>query len=482
MLLLKSESSLLGDIGYKPAPHQINRHILLRHNDKLTSNIIFSDSVIQPPDHSTATMNAAAQGAAALDANDYPSAITHYTTAISSNPQAVDYYIKRSMAYARMNPFDYDSALRDAEIAVVLATKRGKRELIAESQLRRGIALNGLQRWGDAQLCFSWSSKFNPEDKVLKIWKTKVDAKMKGLEAGDEKGKAVVKEVPEIELPTAAKDVKSATNGAAITPTPSPQGGAEKKSEEEASFVASKTRYDWYQTADNVVVTLFAKGIPKDKVKIDFHPNSLNLSFPTSSDSDFEYNLENLYADIDPSSSKSKVLSTKIEITLQKAHRGNKWPSLECNPAPELHSSSSPSQATTNQTPSTSKTNPPLPTPKPTAPVYPTSSKTGPKDWDKLADSFAKKPKPEHTTPSSSQANNNDDDDEGIDYETEGGDEVNAFFKQIYKSASPDARRAMMKSYQESNGTALSTNWDEVGKGKVETVPPAGMEERSWGK
>jgi hypothetical protein len=32
----------------------------------------------------------------------------------------------------------------------------------------------------------------------------------------------------------------------------------------------------------------------------------------------------------------------------------------------------------------------------------------------------------------------------------------------------------MMKSYQESGGTTLSTNWDEVKKGKVEVKPPAG--------
>ena len=31
----------------------------------------------------------------------------------------------------------------------------------------------------------------------------------------------------------------------------------------------------------------------------------------------------------------------------------------------------------------------------------------------------------------------------------------------------------MMKSFQESNGTVLSTNWKEVGTKKVEYAPPA---------
>jgi len=31
----------------------------------------------------------------------------------------------------------------------------------------------------------------------------------------------------------------------------------------------------------------------------------------------------------------------------------------------------------------------------------------------------------------------------------------------------------MVKSYYESEGTALSTNWSEVGKGKVEARPPS---------
>lgn len=36
------------------------------------------------------------------------------------------------------------------------------------------------------------------------------------------------------------------------------------------------------------------------------------------------------------------------------------------------------------------------------------------------------------------------------------------FFKKLYADADDDTRRAMVKSYQESGGTALSTNWKDV--------------------
>jgi len=51
------------------------------------------------------------------------------------------------------------------------------------------------------------------------------------------------------------------------------------------------------------------------------------------------------------------------------------------------------------------------------------------------------------------------------------------FFRDIYADADDDMRRAMMKSYLESAGTALSTNWKDVGAKsyKLET-PPEGAE------
>lgn len=54
------------------------------------------------------------------------------------------------------------------------------------------------------------------------------------------------------------------------------------------------------------------------------------------------------------------------------------------------------------------------------------------------------------------------------------------FFKQLYKDADPDTQRAMMKSYIESNGTALSTNWEDVAKRTFETSAPNGMESKKW--
>ncbi len=63
-----------------------------------------------------------------------------------------------------------------------------------------------------------------------------------------------------------------------------------------------------------------------------------------------------------------------------------------------------------------------------------------------------------------------------------GGDPTNRFFQQLYKNADPDTKRAMIKSYQESNGTALSTNWAEVKKETVKTQPPEGVVAKKWGE
>jgi len=418
-------------------------------------------------------MDQAARGASALAAGDFKSAVSHYTDAICSNPQAVDYYIKRSTACARSSPVDHESALKDAETAVVLATKRAKRELIAQAQLRRGVALFGLERWADAKQCFQWVKKLNEKEKTLAMWDMKIEIKLKGLEAGDDRAKLTAKEMPDVEIPasspvkdTEQKEEVKPSNGEsagakATPPAPQPEG---------VQTPASKIRHEWFQQPDNVIVILFAKGIPKAKASVEIKQRSLDISFPLPTGSDFNLSLEPLFAKIDAAASSCKIMSTKAEFTLKKATPGQKWSSLEGSEAVDAESTK-----TNTDDDKAGETKHAALTDRPsnTGPAYPTSSKSGPKNWDRLANDLTKKPKKE------SSAGAEEDDDDGVPDDDE-GDPVNGFFKKLYKGADDDTRRAMMKSYQESNGTALSTNWGEVGKGTVETTPPDSMEAKKW--
>lgn len=183
----------------------------------------------------------------------------------------------------------------------------------------------------------------------------------------------------------------------------------------------------------------------------------MNIQFPLPTGTDYAFSLDPLFALIDPSASKVSVMSTKIEITLRKQIPGQKWNALE-----------STATSTTKLMDRAATT---APNPKPAAadaagPSYPTSSRHGAKNWDKVAS--------ELTTKQKSKSEKKDDAGNHIkdaDSDEEGADGVDSFFKKLYAGADPDTRRAMMKSYYESQGTSLSTNWGEVSQGKVEPKP-----------
>ncbi|KAL8998401.1 MAG: hypothetical protein Q9169_002529 [Polycauliona sp. 2 TL-2023] len=410
-------------------------------------------------------MDQAARGAAALESKNFSAAVQHYTEALTVNSQAVDYYIKRSTAYTRISPPDYDSALTDAELALTLASKRGKRELIIQAQLRRAIALFSLERYGDAKACFDWVKEMNKDEKSLQIWGMKVESKLKGLSEDDPKARTSIPRYPDVKVPEQKEGAK-----ASKLPSPQPDqdasnGSVHAPKPEGVQTPANKIRHEWYQTDDTVVVSLFVKGVPKDKTTIDIRDTSLAVSFPLPTGSDYEFSLDPFCATIDAASSTAKILSTKIELVLKKASAGEKWPSLESDAPATAEDNNQDDDAMKRAVLADRPTN--------AGPSYPTSSKTGPKNWDKVADELTKKPKKE--TKDGEEGGGG-----GLDDEFEEGDPVNGFFKQLYSNADPDTRRAMMKSYQESNGTTLSTNWSEVGKGKVETQAPDGMEAKPW--
>lgn len=282
-------------------------------------------------------MDQARKGAAALASGDFKAAVSDYTEALAQNPQAVDYYIKRSTAYTRLSPPNHELAFKDAELAVVQATKRAKRELIGQAQLRRAIALFSLERWADSKQCLAWVKKCNEKENSLAIWEMKIAGKIKGLAEDDERVKVMVKEVPDVQVPEMklAKKVEKqeassaqASKGTNDTaPTSSSTSAAPQP--DVVQTPASKIRHEWYQQNDTVIVSLFAKGIPKDKAVVEIKGQSLEISFPLPTGSDYNFSLDPLFANIDPAQSSYKIMSTKAEFTLKKATAGQKWSSLE---------------------------------------------------------------------------------------------------------------------------------------------------------
>ena len=186
-----------------------------------------------------------------------------------------------------------------------------------------------------------------------------------------------------------------------------------------------------------------------------------SVSFPTPTEP-YTFTLAPTYGAIDVEKSTYNITPHKLELTLKK-EGGLKWANLEGD-AEAPPQTSSTAQAAAPSTSSTAH-----------AAAYPTSSKHGTKDWDALAKQELRKAREEAAAkagPSDKPVAEDDEDDES--------DPLHGFFKKIYAGADPDTKKAMMKSFVESNGTTLSTDWNKVKSGKVETKAPEGYEEKEY--
>ncbi|RMZ87262.1 hypothetical protein DV736_g5512, partial [Chaetothyriales sp. CBS 134916] len=470
-------------------------------------------------------MDLAKSGADALSASDPATAATQYTKALLVHPASPDYLTQRATAFARLKPPRYDLALRDAELAVLCGRKRSSRKHIQAAQLRRVVGLyhNGrhaeakyvlgtMQRWlpneedGEEKLKAAMSGADKTISMEAKIWLNKVNKRLAEhpqpeFTSGDEYPEGTDKDIADATLLKLYKSQLKADGtfnfdwqpGQESTTASTPQHASSGPSTGTTTTttttttapsapVTTKVRHEWYQNAQSVIITLYAKGVPKDKAQVDIQDDSLSISFPQPSDptASFSFTLDPLHALIDTSNSTAKIMSTKVEITLKKAAPGVKWPALEGTEPLQKHSTSSASDRVAKAAIMSSfQSGQPPATPTASAPVYPTSSKSGPKNWDKLAKDLTKKKAETKKKKNggnddddaiSSDGAENDDNDDDDDDDEYGGDAVDGFFKKLYKGADPDTRRAMMKSYQESNGTALSTNWAEVGSKHYDPV------------
>ncbi|NXU88720.1 SGT1 protein, partial [Xiphorhynchus elegans] len=189
-------------------------------------------------------------------------------------------------------------------------------------------------------------------------------------------------------------------------------------------------RYDWYQTESQVIVTIMVKNAQKDDVSVQFSEKEMSASVRLPSGENFNLKLDLLHS-IVPEQSTFKVLSTKVEIKMKKPE-AVRWEKLEGQgDSPKLK----------QFTPDTQH-------------LYPSSSHYT-RNWDKLVVEIKEEEKNE---------------------KLEGDAALNKLFQQIYSDGTDEVKRAMNKSFMESGGTVLSTNWSDVGKRKVEVNPPDDVE------
>uniref|UniRef100_A0A4W5JQI5 SGT1 homolog, MIS12 kinetochore complex assembly cochaperone n=1 Tax=Hucho hucho TaxID=62062 RepID=A0A4W5JQI5_9TELE len=159
--------------------------------------------------------------------------------------------------------------------------------------------------------------------------------------------------------------------------------------------------------------------------------NKLSAVVKLPSGEDFSLNM-NLLHPIVPQHSTFKVLSTKVEVKMQKTE-GIRWEKLEGEGQEPNVKHFIPNQ-------------------------YPSLSASS-RNWDKVVGDISEKVKKE---------------------KLEGDAALNKLFQQIYCDGTDEVKRAMNKSFMESGGTVLSTNWTDVGKRTVEMSPPDDMEFKKY--
>lgn len=161
---------------------------------------------------------------------------------------------------------------------MVLGYQRGKRELISSAQLRRGVSLFMEKRYGDAAFCIAEAERKvagEKERNLIGIWKNKIEIQLSKLDHDDPMREVTVSEIPDAEVPVPKKQNESVPlslskdDGAASTTAPLPptQG---------VSTPTSRIRHEWYQTASQVVLTIYVKGVPKDKATVEINCDSVS--------------------------------------------------------------------------------------------------------------------------------------------------------------------------------------------------------------
>ncbi|XP_052185868.1 protein SGT1 homolog [Diospyros lotus] len=333
-------------------------------------------------------------------------AVDLYSQAIVVSPNNAELLADRAQANIKLQNFT--EAVADANRAIELDPS------LAKAYLRKAMACIKLEEYQTAKTALEAGASLVPGDsrftKMIKECEEHI-----AEENGELPRQSLEK--PPVELTDKIVEISEDAQPAAPSSKP-------------------KYRHEFYQKPEEVVVTIFAKGVLPENVSVDYGEQILSVTIDVPGQDTYNFQ-PRLFGKIIPEKCTFVVLSTKIEIRLAKAE-AIQWTSLEFNKENALVQRVNISSVTQR-------------------PAYPSSKPT--RDWDKMEAQMKKEEKEE---------------------KLDGDAALNKFFRDIYQDADEDTRRAMKKSFVESNGTVLSTNWKEVGSKVVEGSPPDGMELKKW--
>lgn len=91
----------------------------------------------------------------------------------------------------------------------------------------------------------------------------------------------------------------------------------------------SKIRHEWYQTDNEVVLSVFIRNVKQDELKFELQERSLSLTVPLPTGTDVVFDLDPLAHPVDVQASSYRVLTPKIEVKLVKKDKGLKWGKIE---------------------------------------------------------------------------------------------------------------------------------------------------------